>query len=224
MKIREWIEKKFADRGLMFSTYRRDHSFRVSLFSAEGRGDFDMSIEMSIGTKFWHAYFQRDRYYSDGPLKVSLAVPGLAIWVSGRIPGLDLNPDGPHETGIHVYLPDIDDGDLRMHWRFDSPSHSWSRETPFWRDGSFNVTKARALLNGYGRERALSEAEQAALPLVARGAALRFLLTRLVDFLNVPKGALVKPKDPLEYVRKLRFQQGVKTLRDYGVTQPGCVA
>jgi homoserine kinase type II len=91
-------------------------------------------------------------------------------------------------------------------------------------DHSFNVTKARALLNGYGRERALSEAEQAALPLLARGAALRFLLTRLVDFLNVPKGALVKPKDPLEYVRKLRFQQGVKTLRDYGVTQPGCVA
>jgi homoserine kinase type II len=91
-------------------------------------------------------------------------------------------------------------------------------------DHSFNVTKARALLNGYGRERALSEAEQAALPLLARGAALRFLLTRLVDFLNVPKGALVKPKDPLEYVRKLRFQQGVKTLRDYGVTQAGCVA
>ena len=91
-------------------------------------------------------------------------------------------------------------------------------------DHSFNVTKARALLNGYGRERALSEAEQAALPLLARGAALRFLLTRLVDFLNVPKGALVKPKDPLEYVRKLRFQQSVKTLRDYGVTQPGCVA
>jgi homoserine kinase type II len=91
-------------------------------------------------------------------------------------------------------------------------------------DHSFNVTKARALLNAYGRERKLSEAEQAALPLLARGAALRFLLTRLVDFLNVPPGALVKPKDPLEYVRKLRFQQGVKTLRDYGVTQPGCVA
>jgi len=91
-------------------------------------------------------------------------------------------------------------------------------------DHSFNVTKARALLNGYGRGRALSEAEQAALPLLARGAALRFLLTRLVDFLNVPKGALVKPKDPLEYVRKLRFQQGVQTLRDYGVTQAGCVA
>ena len=51
----------------------------------------------------------------------------------------------------------------------------------------------------------------------ARGAALRFLLTRLVDFLNVPPGALVRPKDPLEYVRKLRFQQGVSGIRDYGV-------
>jgi homoserine kinase type II len=91
-------------------------------------------------------------------------------------------------------------------------------------DHSFNVTKARALLNAYGRERQLSEAEQEALPLLARGAALRFLLTRLVDFLDVPPGALVKPKDPLEYVRKLRFHQNVASVRDYGLTQPGCVA
>ena len=91
-------------------------------------------------------------------------------------------------------------------------------------DHSFNATKARALLNAYGRARPLSQAEQTALPLLARGAALRFLLTRLVDFLNVPPGALVKPKDPLEYVRKLRFHQSVKTLSDYGVTQAGCVA
>src|SRR5437660_3733043 len=91
-------------------------------------------------------------------------------------------------------------------------------------DHSFNVTKARALLNAYARARSLSEAEQNALPLLARGAALRFLLTRLVDFLNVPSGALVKPKDPLEYVRKLRFQQSVSSLSDYGVTPAGCAA
>ena len=60
--------------------------------------------------------------------------------------------------------------------------------------------------------------------MLARGAAIRFLLTRLVDFLNVPPGALVRPKDPLEYVRKLRFHQGVKTIRDYGVKQSGPVA
>jgi len=91
-------------------------------------------------------------------------------------------------------------------------------------DCSFNVTKARAFLGAYGRERELSGAEQDALPLLARGAALRFLLTRLVDFLNVPPGALVRPKDPLEYFRKLRFQQGVAGMRDYGVAASGLVA
>lgn len=91
-------------------------------------------------------------------------------------------------------------------------------------DLSFNVTKARALLGAYGRERQLSDAEQDALPLLARGAALRFLLTRLVDFLNVPAGALVRPKDPLEYVRKLRFHQGVASVRDYGIAAPGLTA
>ena len=90
-------------------------------------------------------------------------------------------------------------------------------------DHSFNVTKARALLNAYGRTRSLSAAEQDALPLLARGAAMRFLLTRLVDFLNVPPGALVKPKDPLEYVRKLRFHQGVADVRDYGLVTSGLV-
>ena len=91
-------------------------------------------------------------------------------------------------------------------------------------DYSFNVTKARAFLGAYGRERPLSDAEQDALPLLARGAALRFLLTRLVDFLDVPAGALVRPKDPLEYARKLRFQQSVAGIRDYGVAAPGLMA
>jgi homoserine kinase type II len=84
-------------------------------------------------------------------------------------------------------------------------------------DHSFNVTKARAFLSTYGRERKLSRDEQDALPLLARGAAIRFLLTRLVDWLNVPPGALVRPKDPLEYARKLRFHQGVRSMRDYGL-------
>jgi len=91
-------------------------------------------------------------------------------------------------------------------------------------DHSFNVTKARAFLGAYARERRLSEAEQDALPLLARGAAIRFLLTRLVDWLNVPSGALVRPKDPLEYVRKLRFHQSVSSVRDYGLTASGMMA
>src|SRR4051794_521443 len=91
-------------------------------------------------------------------------------------------------------------------------------------DHSFNATKARVLLGAYCRARKLSQAEQDALPLLARGAALRFLLTRLVDFLDVPPGALVRPKDPLEYVRKLRFQQNVTCMRDYGVEPSGLLA
>ena len=85
-------------------------------------------------------------------------------------------------------------------------------------DHSYNVTKGRALLSGYNKVRALSDAEQAALPVLARGAAMRFLLTRLVDWLAVPEGALVKPKEPLEYFRKLRFHQSVKSANDYGIS------
>jgi homoserine kinase type II len=83
-------------------------------------------------------------------------------------------------------------------------------------DHSYNVTKGRALLKAYAKVRALSAPERAALPVLARGAAVRFLLTRLVDWLAVPDGALVKPKDPLEYHRKLRFHQSVKSAVDYG--------
>ena len=84
-------------------------------------------------------------------------------------------------------------------------------------DHSYNVTKGRALLQAYASKRKLSAAERAALPLLARGAATRFLLTRLVDWLEVPAGALVRPKDPLEYHRKLRFHQTVTSVRDYGI-------
>ena len=84
-------------------------------------------------------------------------------------------------------------------------------------DHAYNVTKGRALLQAYAGRRPLSAAERDALPLLARGAATRFLLTRLVDWLNVPAGALVKPKDPLEYYRKLRFHQAVASVRDYGI-------
>jgi homoserine kinase type II len=87
-------------------------------------------------------------------------------------------------------------------------------------DNSYNVTKGRALLANYAKARPLSHEEWEKLPLLARGAALRFLLTRLVDWLDVPPGALVRPKDPREYARKLRFHQTVKSARDYGLAEP----
>ncbi|MEX2630782.1 MAG: homoserine kinase [Tistlia sp.] len=85
-------------------------------------------------------------------------------------------------------------------------------------DGAFNATKARHLLQSYGSVRPVEPAELAALPILARGAAMRFLLTRLYDWLNCPQGALVTPKDPLEYWRKLRFHQGVRGPGAYGLT------
>ena len=84
-------------------------------------------------------------------------------------------------------------------------------------DGAFNITKARHMLAAYRQVRPLSDGELEALPLLARGAALRFLLTRLYDWQHQVEGALVKPKDPLEYLEKLRFHQGVTGPGAYGL-------
>ena len=82
--------------------------------------------------------------------------------------------------------------------------------------GEYDVVKGRAMIDGYARVRPLTPAEVEALPTLARGAALRFMLTRLIDWLNVPPGALVKPHDPREYLGKLRFHSQTTSARDYG--------
>lgn len=87
----------------------------------------------------------------------------------------------------------------------------------FEQDAAFNITKGRAMIAGYQKVRRLTQPEIAALPVLCRGSALRFMLTRLVDWLNVPPGALVKPKDPLEYDRKLGFHRRVTSAADYGL-------
>ncbi|HEY2619102.1 MAG TPA: homoserine kinase [Acetobacteraceae bacterium] len=84
-------------------------------------------------------------------------------------------------------------------------------------DYSFNVTKARAMLRAYDATRPLSDAERAALPALCQGAAIRFLLTRLYDWLNTPPGALVTRKDPQEYVRRLRFHLSARDEHAYGI-------
>jgi len=91
-------------------------------------------------------------------------------------------------------------------------------------DVSLNVTKARGLLANYAAVRALSPEETAALPLLCRGAALRFLLTRLYDWLTVPDGALVVKKDPAEYYKKLRFHRSVANARPTASTIDGKAA
>jgi homoserine kinase type II len=83
-------------------------------------------------------------------------------------------------------------------------------------DWSFNLTKGQAMIAGYQSVRRLESEEAEALPVLCRGAAMRFMLTRLVDWLNVPPGALVKPKDPLEYDRKLAFHRHVRSATEYG--------
>ena len=83
-------------------------------------------------------------------------------------------------------------------------------------DGRFHRDMAGALIAGYEAVRPLEPAEVEALPVLARGAALRFMLTRLVDWLDVPPGALVQPKDPREYDRRLAFHRQARGASDYG--------
>jgi homoserine kinase type II len=91
--------------------------------------------------------------------------------------------------------------------------NSWCFEL----DGSFNITKGQALINAYRQQRPLSEEEIVALPMLMRGAALRFLLTRTYDWLNPDPNAMVRPKDPREYSKKLRFHNKVRHAREYGL-------
>jgi homoserine kinase type II len=84
-------------------------------------------------------------------------------------------------------------------------------------DRSFNVTKARRLFAGYQAVRPLARDEIDAMPALARGAAMRFLLTRLYDWVNTPPNALVTRKDPGEYLHKLRFHRQVASASGYGL-------
>ncbi len=93
--------------------------------------------------------------------------------------------------------------------------NSWCFE----KDGSFNITKSSAMIAGYQSVRPLSQNEIDALPILCTGSAIRFFLTRLYDWLNTPKDALVKPHDPMEYWGKIRFHRTVKSPASYGLWQ-----
>ena len=86
----------------------------------------------------------------------------------------------------------------------------------FERDFSYNLTKGTALLRGYNSVRPLNSAEREALPALCRGAALRFMLTRLYDWINVPADSFVTKKDPMEYLRRMRFHREVRSASEYG--------
>ncbi len=82
-------------------------------------------------------------------------------------------------------------------------------------NSAFEPANSAAFLQGYDSIRALSEREREAMPILARGAAMRFLLTRSFDWLNTPKDALVARKDPADYIRRLKFHQSVGSIADY---------
>ncbi|MDR0252238.1 MAG: homoserine kinase [Brucellaceae bacterium] len=86
----------------------------------------------------------------------------------------------------------------------------------FERDFSYNLTKGTALLRGYNSVRPLLPAEQQALPVLCRGAAMRFMLTRLYDWINTPADSFVTKKDPMEYLRRMRFHREVRAASEYG--------
>jgi homoserine kinase type II len=88
----------------------------------------------------------------------------------------------------------------------------------FEKDGAYNITKGTQMLEGYQSVRPMSDAEIKALPVLSRGSALRFFLTRLYDWLMTPEGAMVTKKDPLEYLRKLRFHRQISSPAEYGLS------
>ena len=90
--------------------------------------------------------------------------------------------------------------------------NAWCFDQDTW---DFNPAKAKAMIEEYDRVRPLSDEEKEALPTLALGSSLRFLLTRTYDWLNRVPGALVTPKNPLEYVKKLRFHRNIRDYREY---------
>jgi homoserine kinase type II len=185
---------------------------------------FAMVRPNSLGPAGWRRLYEGCRERADEVQPVLAAELGAelafleAAWPRGLPSGVihaDLFPDNvffrDHELSglIDFYFACTDS----LAYDVAICLNAWCFEP----DASFNVTKARLLVRNYRAVRPLAAAELAALPLLARGSALRFLLTRLYDWLNQTAGALVRPKDPLEYLKKLRFHRGIAGPEAYGI-------
>lgn len=185
---------------------------------------FAIRRENALGLGGWRPLYERFRDRADA------VAPGLSDTIARELDILERDwPRGLPAGVIHAdlfpdnvfFLGDEPSGIIDFYFACNDAFaydlsiclNAWCFEP----DGSFNLTKARNLVRGYAGERALTAAEADALPLLARGSALRFLLTRAYDWLNTPAGALVKPHDPKEYLRKLRFHQTVTSAREYGL-------
>jgi homoserine kinase type II len=185
--------------------------------------DFTLTRRNALSIQGWPALFEAARARAD---EVS---PGLARETAAQLDALrDLWPKTLPSGVIHAdlfpdnvfFLGDRLSGLIDFYFACNDflaydlavCLNSWAFEG----EAEFNLAKGRAMIEGYASVRPLTPEEIEALPTLARGSALRFMLTRLVDWLNVPPGALVKPKDPLEYLAKLRFHTQVGSARDYG--------
>ena len=186
--------------------------------------DFTLSRPNSLSMRGWRDVFQSVEGRADE------VAPGLAAEIANELDVIEANWPNDLPAGvIHADLfPD------NVFFRGEALSgiidfyfacndffaydlaiclNAWCFEP----DLSFNVTKAKLMLSSYRKVRPFSEIEVANLPLLARGAALRFLLTRLHDWLHQVEGALVKPKNPTEYLQKLRFHREVTGPAAYGL-------
>ena len=186
--------------------------------------DFTLSRPNSLSMRGWRDVFQSVEGRADE------VAPGLAAEIANELDVIEANWPNDLPAGvIHADLfPD------NVFFRGEALSgiidfyfacndffaydlaiclNAWCFEP----DRSFNVTKAKLMLSSYRKVRPFSEIEVANLPLLARGAALRFLLTRLHDWLHQVEGALVKPKNPTEYLQKLRFHREVTGPAAYGL-------
>jgi homoserine kinase type II len=213
--------------GVWIRRPRVEHCAAVGTALAQmhlaGRG-FALRRENALGLKDWRPLYQRFRDRADE------IAPSLRAVIEGELDHLERHwPAAIPEGVIHAdlfpdnvfFIQDRLSGLIDYYFAcndalaYDLATclNAWCFET----DNSFNLTKGRALLRAYDAARPLDDAERRALPLLARGSALRFLLTRAYDWINTPPDALVKRKDPLEYLRRLRFHQSIESTSEYGL-------